>query len=98
MIQTYSKEYVDGLTAEIERLEALIAGMQEQRETDGRELVRLEARYKKLADALRYNKGDRTIDAADEIERLEGALREIMRLDAGACLHIAEQALNKEQS
>ncbi len=29
---------------EIERLEALIAGMQEQRETDGRELVRLEAK------------------------------------------------------
>ncbi len=35
-------------------------------------------------------------EVLDEIKRLEGALREIMRLDAGACLHIAEQALNKE--
>ncbi len=55
-----------------------------------RKIEQLEAKYEAALNLLRLNEV--------EIERLEGALREIMRLDAGACLHIAEQALNKEQT
>lgn len=41
------------------------------------EIERVETRYRKLADALKYNKDTRTINPAAELERLEGLLGQV---------------------